>query len=780
MFSFANFSSPDLCRDCFERGCSYAATQPHVSYIQMLKSQFGFLGFVLTGFTMLQDAPLVIHGRTLRVEDEDMPCVSIHEMKEIVIAAPSAGFPEVEDVEAALKLSQTTRAHASSGDGIDREAIKSRLFSHLLSLVPRSITKTLPLTHHLIHLLLKIVYTSKSEKLKSARGKEMLNSMAIYLRDMLQAKENGTHAIGKMVVVLRTLSSLVTKKTSIVQGIPISFCKNGPREKDFKRHQHKSKTDPRFICDVHKIPAVRRRCSHGIHKDRRFYGKTNNVVRTPTVLVLVRSSHTYCSTFFTVCGLGRKHRCSYFKWADASLNENPDQQQDIVEEYPMDIDDVLSQTIFEPIKVELTKLLDDEDHAPSIQSQFCSLIGDTFEEMKDCPESDAKEVVVTERPTFLTMAEDAEEQDAKDGVVNSKIKLGKIENAPTVHTSKVLLENLDRTTSLIYESLYLFSFVASPSQKWGPDWHPVLCAIISGDSPSLCHLAKKLLKKLCGDNQDLYHRVRDHYVYGFQFRKLLRQSEVVMDQALIVREMAKQCGDHWREDEVEFKTLKSASLIGVGDLISEDCLSVTYERKVQQILDELLSTAGTHARKRNWRNFCALPEIPANSNRDELASNESIVLEHLGRRPAIMSLLWLSSCLRHSNQVKLLQLVDIALTDIDKDEMPNNIGDDGVKTNGRLMNEFHQISHQKLVLFDVGDLHSFIVEFIVKGRSRELRSHAVHVATKFASRLCDADKETLFGRLIDGLLRNVAGNFGRACEEFVVSLFVRHFFQISV
>ena len=386
--------------------------------------------------------------------------------------------------------------------------------------------------------------------------------------------------------------------------------------------------------------------------------------------------------------------------------------------------------------------------------------------MKDYPESDAKEIDVTEIPIFLTMSEDVKEQDAKDGVLKSKIKLGKIDSTPTAHSSRSLLENSNVTASLIYESLYLFSFVASPSQKWGPDWHPVLCAIITDASPTLCHLAKKLLKRLCGDNQDLYHRVRDHHVYGFQFRKLLRQSEAVLDQALIVREMAKQCGDLWRDDEVQFKTLKSAGLIGVGDLISEDCLSVTYERTVQQILDELLSTAGTHARKRNWRNFCALPEIPADSNRDELASDVSIVLEHLVCRPPIMSLLWLSSCLRHSNQVKLLQLVDIALTDIDKDEMP---GGDDANADERLTKESHDISHQELALFDVGELHSFVVEFIVNGRSKELRSHAVRVVTKLAARLCDPDKETLLSRLIDGLLRNVAGKFGRTCKEFVVS-----------
>ena len=51
---------------------------------------------------------------------------------------------------------------------------------------------------------------------------------------------------------------------------------------------HTSHSLLRFICDVHGVPAVRRRCSHGIHKDRRFY----------------------------VCGLEKNKRCNYFKWSD--------------------------------------------------------------------------------------------------------------------------------------------------------------------------------------------------------------------------------------------------------------------------------------------------------------------------------------------------------------------------------------------------------------------------------------------------------------------------------
>ena len=48
------------------------------------------------------------------------------------------------------------------------------------------------------------------------------------------------------------------------------------------------KIDPKFVCKVHGIPAVRRRCSSGENVERRFY----------------------------VCGMPRAKRCDYWEWAD--------------------------------------------------------------------------------------------------------------------------------------------------------------------------------------------------------------------------------------------------------------------------------------------------------------------------------------------------------------------------------------------------------------------------------------------------------------------------------
>ena len=55
------------------------------------------------------------------------------------------------------------------------------------------------------------------------------------------------------------------------------------------------KTDPRFVCAVHNVPAVRRRCSQGKDINRRFY----------------------------LCGMPRPKRCNYFAWADGGTGPSP-------------------------------------------------------------------------------------------------------------------------------------------------------------------------------------------------------------------------------------------------------------------------------------------------------------------------------------------------------------------------------------------------------------------------------------------------------------------------
>jgi hypothetical protein len=442
--------------------------------------------FLPFSYCCVKGTPLVIHGRTLCVEGEDMPCNSIWQMKGITIAPPTAGFPIVEDVEAALKMSQTTKQYTTSVGVVDREEFRAKIFSSLLHSLSRSFGSKDPIpSRHLIQLVLSVIHGSRSEKLRIDRGQEMLKTMTDSLRGLLDANVVNT---SKIVLCLRTLSSLVMKKTSIDQAPSLPFVKNARGNvKDTRGRHHKDKTDPRFICDSHKIPAVRRRCSHGVHKDRRFY----------------------------VCGLERKHRCNYFKWADTPYENSSDKRLDLEDQQSPNIDDS-SHIIFEPIRSELTKTLGERTEGlSSIQLQFCDLISRQFELLKDsATEIDMKESETASavRPKFVSRSNEDLERDTRDGVLKSKRKLGKTGFLSTVKSSHTQSESSSDTVSLISESLFLFSLVAS-SQTWGSDWFPVLCAIIStGGSSALRQLAKKVLQQLCGGRQDVDHRVRDHYV----------------------------------------------------------------------------------------------------------------------------------------------------------------------------------------------------------------------------------------------------------------------------
>lgn len=152
-------------------------------------------------------------------------------------------------------------------------------------------------------------------------------------------------------------------------------------------------------------------------------------------------------------------------------------------------------------------------------------------------------------------SESEKNQDREDGVIKSMEKLGKSQPLPFHRDdseSSSAVSDGERN-EFLYSSLHLFSLLAptmksatdmaDSSPAWSLEWFSVLCEIIStGSSSALRHLAKSMLQRLCGGRQEVYHRVRDHYVFQFQFRKLLQTSRDILDAALVVREQARQCG----------------------------------------------------------------------------------------------------------------------------------------------------------------------------------------------------------------------------------------------
>ena len=78
-----------------------------------------------------------------------------------------------------------------------------------------------------------------------------------------------------------------------------------------------------------------------------------------------------------------------------------------------------------------------------------------------------------------------------------------------------------------------------------------------------------MLKRLCGD-QTTYHKVRDHYVFGFHLTQLLEFSKTTLQAAKYFREKARRCSTNWRGPEFTWENLSPGGLVGVEKLISKD------------------------------------------------------------------------------------------------------------------------------------------------------------------------------------------------------------------
>lgn len=412
--------------------------------------------------------------------------------------------------------------------------------------------------------------------------------------------------------------------------------------------------------------------------------------------------------------------------------------------------------------------------AGKLESVFCGLVSSQYHSQSGNGITEPQTNQIDPFPSLVT--EEDRLRDKADGVFLVFEKFGRA--PPTSRSEDDLMEAADGTTELLLcESMDLFSHIApkrksSSASEWSMEWFSILCEIISGDSGmTLRALAKKMLQRLCGFRTDIYHRVRDHYVFGFQYSKLLLQSRDILDAALLVREQARQCGRHWRDEEISFQTLGAFGLVGTEDLISEDCMQ--REESISSALDELLSHA---KRGENWKNFCGgLPE--ANHLKRISADVSGLMLDMLQEifsRPPIVSLMWLGSCLGGSNQVKVFSLMGIALEDTgnkcvsfstkDTEEMMLYVGG-----NGNRFNPEQSLAQS----MKVDDLNAFIDQFVLSGRSDKLRSIACVISIKLALQFSSSDRNRLFKSLIDngmpkiGSLGQDSGNFTSMLKLFI-------------
>jgi len=715
----------DLCKQCYDKGIAYARTHD------------------------LNEA-VEIDGRTLSIrgedgDNEDMTCAKVWQMGVRVIETSSleqaeeakrAGFlNNMASQKTNVINSQNTDVNSSSRQGeeidvVSTEGFASSVFTHILLFISNSLkSQSEPPSMHVLQLAVDLVLNATTDELKASRGKEMVVALTKHLKSLIEGcpsdAEVPPDACTKIVMSLRSLTSLVLARRDIMSR------KFPPETKGKPSSRQKDKTDPRFICDVHGVPAVRRRCSHGVHKDRRFY----------------------------VCGLERKHRCAYFKWSD-DTTQSAAQNHDGL-----------------PLSLPVVQELQNVFAGCKLESTFCELISAHYHSQGDSVVNESHTNQIESFPSLAT--EEDRLRDKADGVFLVLEKFGRA--PPASRSEDDFMDVADGTTELLLcESMDLFSYIApkrksSSAAVWSMDWFSILCEIISGDSgTTLRALAKKMLQRLCGFRTDIYHKVRDHYVFGFQYSKLLMQSRDILDAALLVREQARQCGRNWRDDEVTFQTLAASGLFGTEDLISEDCMK--REESISSVLDELLSHA---KRGENWKHFCGgLPE--ANHLKRGSADVSGFMLDMLQEifsRPPIVSLMWLGSCLGGSNQVKVFSLVDIALENVgsksvnistkDTEEMMLYIGGNGNRPT----------PEQSLArCMTIDDVNAFIGQFVLSGRSDKLRSIASVIGIKLALQFNSSDRNLLFKSLIDNGIRKI-GSLGQDSANFtsMLKLFIEGF-----
>jgi hypothetical protein len=466
----------DLCKRCYDLGIAYSKTVQSPS------------------------DPLIINGRTLCVENEDMTCGKIWQMTSKPIAESSLEQAKnAKKAELPLKICPNQNMEVTGRKlGCDIEVVKtedfrSQIFTYLLGLMTKTLDasakdETPPPSIYVLQLLLEIVFGSCTEDLKAARGKDMALAFTKKIPNLVEVCRSSDYKFsqncGKLVMCLRTLVGLVVQSQEISRNLLLITTSDEERDAvDAHYHNPKKKTDPRFVCEHG--PAVRRRCSHGVHKDRRFY----------------------------VCGLDRKKRCNFFKWATDTPESSTESENLLVDR---------NEKIFIPVQMEIQRFFS----TTTLQVQFCSFVSDQFE--KD-------QVVASPEVTHLndgssitanfpsTKTELEKLLDKEDGIDFALEKFGKSIPIPSTCDrggESSFIEDGTRE-SFLCSSLDLLSLIAPTTgePKWCDDWFSVLCEIISrnsGTSTTVLRLARSMLQRLCGGRQEVYHRVRDHYVFGIQ------------------------------------------------------------------------------------------------------------------------------------------------------------------------------------------------------------------------------------------------------------------------
>lgn len=232
----------DLCKRCYDLGIEYSRSSDPTD-------------------------PVIINGRTLRVENKDMACGMIWQMTSQPIAASS--LEQAENAKKAgllnnaanstfLTGSSSQNVELSGSSMIDRvdgasEEFRSYLFTKLLSLVDGTFdseTNISPPSRDLVQLILDLVIGSCTEDTKTARGHEaalaFTKNVPCQIKECQTDESNPSMHFSKLIVSLRALTSLVLQDRDTKRDPTVGTTME--EEMDAAGTSHpisKDKTDPR-------------------------------------------------------------------------------------------------------------------------------------------------------------------------------------------------------------------------------------------------------------------------------------------------------------------------------------------------------------------------------------------------------------------------------------------------------------------------------------------------------------------------------------------------------
>jgi hypothetical protein len=217
----------DLCQDCYNKGIAHAVLQDYSPHISVL-----------------------VDNKTIHISgDKDLSCDEIRKMSSKVVPEEPIDAP----------TSATLRA---------------LIFDNLLTGVITDISTTvnlnrsncIPVMDVLLTLVLQCSKVEEKIELGEAMCKMLCKEIAALVEQCVQ-EQIPTATIKKnrfaVVLFLRTLTSLITKQDKIsLASLTTTMSDISPPKTTFQPSPapaSKSKTDPRFVCETHGVPAVRRR-----------------------------------------------------------------------------------------------------------------------------------------------------------------------------------------------------------------------------------------------------------------------------------------------------------------------------------------------------------------------------------------------------------------------------------------------------------------------------------------------------------------------------------------